>query len=57
MDIEPTQFTLSDPAGMYPEEVIVYLVQYAIRKRYPLEAMNSMTVRQLDLMLHGVYDA
>lgn len=55
--ISDTTFTLLDPSGIYPQAAIVYLVQCAIQVGYPLELMNSMTVRQLDRLLHGVYDA
>lgn len=57
---ESPYMSIRDPEGVYPEATIVRLLMVAERQGYSLEkgsVLEYLTVRQLDRLVHGLYDA
>lgn len=58
--VDSKHMVIRDPEGIYPEAAIIRLLLVAERQGYSLEKgsiLESMTVRQLDLLIHGRFDA
>lgn len=53
-------FAMKDPECWYSFKMVVSLLADAEKRGFPLEAgsyVECMTIRQLDALLHGKYDA